>query len=133
MLSRTASPCFSVADPAACRDFFVRHFGARVGFDCGCYISLDLGSEAAGLQFMQPQPDCPPAPETFSGIMLNFEVDDVDAEHERLWNEGLKVTMPLDDHPWGDRGFAAEGPLGLSLYVFSKREPSAEYKGYYLK
>lgn len=131
MRAHTASPCFTVADPAACRDFFVRHFGARVSFDCGCYVNLDCGSEAASLQFMQPQEGSPPAPEGYAGIMLNFEVDDVDAEHERLWNAGLSITMPLGDHPWGDRGFAAAGPLGLSLYVFSKREPAAEFKAFY--
>jgi uncharacterized glyoxalase superfamily protein PhnB len=28
------------------------------------------------------------------------------AEHNRRTAAGLQAVMPLDDHPWGDRGFA---------------------------
>ncbi len=131
MHAHTASPGFTVADPAICRDFFVRHFDARVSFDAGCYINLEFGNKGSSLQFMQPQDQSTP-PTAYAGVWLHFEVEDVDAEHARLAKEGLAVRMPLEDHPWGDRGFALAGPLDLTLYVFSPREPAAEFKGCYI-
>lgn len=131
MEARTASPAFVVADPTACRDFFVRHFGAHVGFDAGCYISLDFGTPGSGFHFMAPQDGTPP-PAAYAGVWLNLEVEDVDATHRRLAGEDLAPRMPLDDHPWGDRGFAVAGPLGLTVYVFSPREPSPEFRKCYL-
>lgn len=64
--------------------------------------------------------------------MLNFKVDDVDAEHVRLTEAGLQAVMPLEDHPWGDRGFSVMDPIGNSVYIYSDREPAEEYKQYYL-
>ena len=66
-----------------------------------------------------------------AGIMLNFNVQDVDAEHKRLTEAGLQTAMPLEDHPWGDRGFSIIDPIGNSIYIYSDREPTDEYKKYY--
>ncbi|WP_281281227.1 VOC family protein [Pontiella desulfatans] len=63
--------------------------------------------------------------------MYNFSVDDVDAEYQRLTEAGLTPVMPLEDHPWGDRGFSVVDPNGVSLYIFSERDPSEEFKQYY--
>lgn len=48
--------------------------------------------------------------------MYNFAVEDVDQEYKALIEAGLSVIMPLEDHPWGDRGFAIQDPNGISLY-----------------
>ena len=58
---------------------------------------------------MQPQDDMPIFAGT--GIMLNFKVDDVDAEYVKLMEAGLQPAMPLEDHPWGDRGFSVIDPI----------------------
>ena len=111
------------------RDFYVKHFGATVTFDCGWYVNLQCGKESSTLQFMSPQPGqslCNPA-----GLTYNFSVTDVDAEYDRLTVAGLQPTMPLEDHPWGDRGFAIQDPNGVVLYIFSDREPNAEFKQYF--
>ena len=78
---------------------------------------------------MQPQDEMP----VFNGdgVTLNFKVDDVDAEHERLTDAGLSTVMPLEDHPWGDRGFSIVDPIGNSVYIYSDREPSEEFKQFY--
>lgn len=67
-----------------------------------------------------------------TGVMLNFRVDDVDAAHARLVEAGLQIAMPLEDHPWGDRGFSVMDPIGNVIYLFSDREPADEFKLYYL-
>ena len=130
MRAHTASPCLAVADVAPFRDFLVEQFGARVIFDCGWYVNLSLGEAGATLQFMTP-PGAGARLDGLAGITLNFDVDDVDAEHARLRARGLPEAMALDDHPWGDRGFAVAGPGGLLLYVYSPRPPSPEFAEFF--
>lgn len=129
MFINTLSPCITTERVEASRDFYQRHFGARVTFDCGWYVNLEFGHAAATLQFMAPQPGqslCNPA-----GLTYNLAVADVDAEHAALRAAGLVPVMPLEDHPWGDRGFAIEDPNGIVLYLYSPREPAAEFKAYF--
>lgn len=123
------STCFCTNEIDACRDFYRRYFAAKTVFDCGWYVNLRIGVDGPGIQFMQPHGDMP----IFNGIgvTLNFKVDDVDAEYKRLTAEGLSAVMPLEDHPWGDRGFSIVDPLGNSLYIYTDREPAEEYRQYY--
>ncbi len=123
------STCFITERVDACREFYQRHFLAEALFDCGWYLNLRFPHSTLSLQFMHPQEGMP----SFSGegIMLNFKVDDVDAEHARLTQEGLEISMPLEDHPWGDRGFSIIDPIGISLYLYSEREPHEEFKPYF--
>ena len=43
----------------------------------------------------------------------------------------VRIVVPLEDHPWGDRGFAIEDPNGIGLYIYSKREPSDDFKPFF--
>ena len=130
MAIQSLSAAFTTDKVAESRDFYVRHFGAKVTFDCGWYVNLEFGDPASTLQFMSPQQ---PEHEMSSGagLIYNFKVDDADVEHERLRDEGLDVVVPLEDHPWGDRGFAVKDPNGISLYLYSERPPSDEFSQYY--
>jgi len=60
-------------------------------------------------------------------------VDDVDAEYNRLTGLDLVPSLEIEDHPWGDRGFAINDPNGILLYIYSEREPDAEFKQFYVK
>ena len=124
------SAAFTTDKVEESRDFYVRHFGAKVTFDCGWYVNLQLGDEKSTLQFMSPQqPEH--ALSSGAGLMYNFAVEDVDEVHRLLMAAGLVVIVPLEDHPWGDRGFAVQDPNGISLYCYSLREPSEEFKQYF--
>ncbi len=128
-ISRLSS-AFTTSKVDESRDFYVKYFGAKVIFDCGWYINLQFGSESSTLQFMSPQ-----QPEqqlsNGAGLMYNFAVVDVDTEYRRLTNAGLIAVVPLENHPWGDRGFAIQDPNGISLYIYSDREPSEEFRQYF--
>jgi len=129
MFAITISPCITTEKVEESRDFYVKFFGAKVTFDCGWYVSLQFGKQSSNLQFMAPQPGqpiCNPA-----GLGYNFSVADVDVEYNLLMAAGLQPVMPLEDHPWGDRGFAIQDPNGVALYIYSEREPNAEFKQYY--
>jgi len=130
MTISSLSPCIVVQNIAEAKAFYERHFGARVTFDCGWYVNLALGESGATVQFMQPRG---PEQAVFpgQGLTYNLAVDDVDAVHARLAAAGLPVVMPLEDHPWGDRGFATLDPNGVVLYIYTGIAPSEEYRQYH--
>lgn len=129
MKTEELSTCFCTTKVDACRKFYTVYFAARTVFDCGWYVSLQIGVDGPTIQFMQPRENMPSF--TGAGITLNFKVEDVDAEYHRLTSACLQTVSPLEDHPWGDRGFAVLDPIGNSVYIYSDREPSAEFKQCY--
>jgi uncharacterized glyoxalase superfamily protein PhnB len=123
------STCFCTNDVKVCKEFYQKYLQAEITFDCGWYLNLRIGPSGPTVQFMEPQGEMPVY--TGTGVVLNFMVADVDAEYQRLMDAGLSVVMPLEDHPWGDRGFSVLDPLGTSVYIYSEREPSEEYRQFY--
>jgi len=130
MIAEKLSVCVVTDRLQESRDFYVKHFGAEVTFDCGWYVHLRIGKKTSELQLMERRESGPPACNP-AGLMLNVQVADVDAEHARLTGAGLTPIMPIADHPWGDRGFALLDPSGITLYVYSNRKPAAEFEKYF--
>lgn len=122
------SPTVSVENPSVSRDYYIKQFNAKVTFDCGWYINITLGN--CELCFMQPQS---PEQAKFDGkgLMYSFEIENVDEEHDRLSKLGVTIVMPLEDHPWGDRGFGMLDPNGIVLYFYKPTKPADEFKKYY--
>ncbi len=46
------SSCFCTKDVSACRDFYQKYLGAKITFDCGWYLNMDIGTQGASIQFM---------------------------------------------------------------------------------
>ncbi len=130
MIANSLTACITTEKVEESKVFYVEHFKARVTFDCGWYVNLEFGKQTSGLQFMAPQQPGQPTINP-AGLTYNFAVDDVDLEYSKLTEAGLTPVMPLDDHPWGDRGFAVQDPNGVTLYIYSDREPSEEFKQYH--
>ena len=130
MKAKSLSTAFTTDKVEESRDFYIKYLGAKVTFDCGWYVNLEFGNKSSTLQFMSPQ-----QPEqqlsSGSGLMYNILVENVDQEYKKLTESGLTAIVPLEDHPWGDRGFAIQDPNGISLYIHSEREPSEEFKQYF--
>jgi uncharacterized glyoxalase superfamily protein PhnB len=122
-----------VEDLDKARDFYTTYLNGRLIFDCGWYIGLQFGENGPTLHFMQPQ--SPDHQLYQGGLTYNIKLKDaaeVDAAHDRTVEAGLPMVMPLEDHPWGDRGFCTLDPYGVALYVYVGIEPSEEFKQYYL-
>jgi len=126
----SVSAAFTTDKVQITRDFYVNHLDAKVTFDCGWYVNLEFGNPSSTLQFMSPQQPHHKLSKS-DGLFYNFKVENVDKEHDRLINEGLNVIIPLEDHPWGDRSFGIQDPNGITLYLYEKTEPTAEFKQYY--
>ena len=54
------------------------------------------------------------------GIWLAFEVEDVDAEYERL-GKVLPIHTAIRDEPWGERHFVVRDPSGASVNVMTMK------------
>lgn len=57
-----------------------------------------------------------------SGFVLDFLVDDVDAEYERITALGVDWVMPPTNQPWGSRAMIFADPEGNLINVFSPAE-----------
>jgi catechol 2,3-dioxygenase-like lactoylglutathione lyase family enzyme len=120
--------CTEAANVAATRDFYVKHFGFGVMFDAGWYVSLRLESyELAILDAAHPTiPEA--GRRTVAGLLLNFEVDDVDAVHHELVEvAGLEPALELRSEDFGQRHFILTDPAGVLVDVITEIEPSAEF------
>ena len=62
------------------------------------------------------------------GTLLNLEVDDVDAEWERLTGPGdLRVLLPIRTEEFGQRHFILAGPDGVLIDVITNVEPGEAF------
>ena len=55
-------------------------------------------------------------------IILDFLVEDVDAEYERVKALGVGWVMPPTTQPWGNRSMIFRDPEGNLINVFSRPE-----------
>lgn len=122
---------------APTRDFYVAHFGFAVTFDADWYVSLrrdgERPYELAVLQF-----DHPSMPDGFrkpvQGLLLNFEVDDVDAEYRRLVRgAGLPLVKDIVNEAFGQRHFITQDPNGVLIDVITVIPPSGEFAANYVQ
>lgn len=122
---------------AESRDFYVRHFGFEVSFDSEWYVSLRHGQRAefelALLDVNHPTiPDI--GRKVAGGVLLNFEVDDVDAEYKRLIEEaGLPILLDIRSEAFGQRHFITADPNGTMIDVITPIPPSAEFANQYIE
>jgi len=68
--------------------------------------------------------------------MYNFLVENVDQKYKVQTESGLAVIVSLEDYRWGNRGwgnrgFAIQEPNGISIYIYSEREPNEKFRQYY--
>ncbi len=126
------STTFTTVNLQASRHFYEQHFDARTVFDCGWYVVLRFPGQKpeAEVCLMEPQNG---APEFRGGVTLNLRVTNADEVYARLTQSGLETMIPLEDHPWGDRGFGLLDPSGIVVYCYHEIEPSEEFKPYFLE
>jgi catechol 2,3-dioxygenase-like lactoylglutathione lyase family enzyme len=123
-------PVIATADVAAAHDFYASHFGFEATFTADWYVSLHRPDapqyELALLDGSHPTIPAGHRAPLRGGLLLNFEVDDVDAEHRRLvGEEGLREALPLRTEAFGQRHFIVEAPDGVLIDVITV-VPAAE-------
>ena len=100
-------------DPTVLRDWYVTHFGMTVLQETPRFVLL--GSDGgASIGFHVGEPLATP-----DRVQLHLEVEDVDAEYQRLVAAGLVFDGPPEDRPWGVRSTAVLDPAGHSVEITS--------------
>ena len=117
-------------------EFYCQHFRFEKAFESDWYVHL-ISSEdtSVNLAILDGQHETVPpiARGRVSGLILNFEVEDVDAEYERLKREGLEILRPIRDEAFGQRYFITRDPAGVLIDMIKVIAPSGEYTEQYLK
>ncbi len=110
----------NVDDVVASTDFLVEHFGFRPVMIADGFASLtreDAGMNVIFLRRGLPTLPADQRDDHACGLILAFEVDDLDAELSRLEAEGVTITMPLTVEDWGERAFQVRDPNGVIVQL----------------
>jgi catechol 2,3-dioxygenase-like lactoylglutathione lyase family enzyme len=128
-------PVIMTHDVAGSKVFYTKHFGFQVTFETDWYVSLKASQEPP-FELALLNPDHPTVPQNFrrslsGGLILNFEVDNVDAEYERLRTVGLPIHLELRSEDFGQRHFITADPNGVLIDVVKIIPPSEDYAAQY--
>ncbi|WP_030750993.1 VOC family protein [Streptomyces sp. NRRL F-5135] len=110
----------NVDDVSASSAFLTCHFGFREEAAADGFASL--AREDAGMNVIYLRRGLASLPDDqrddhAGGVILAFVVDDLEAELARLTAEGVAVTMPLREEPWGERAFQVRDPNGVIVQL----------------
>ena len=116
------------------REFYTALLQLEVTFEADWYVSLKSPGEPT-FQLALLDHTHPSVPEGFrrptTGLILNFEVEDVDAEYARLQQAGLPIHLELRSEDWGQRHFITADPNGVLIDMIQLIPPSAEFAAMY--
>jgi catechol 2,3-dioxygenase-like lactoylglutathione lyase family enzyme len=124
-------PVILTMDVPRSKEFYTKHFPFEVTFDAGWYVSLKAKQEFP-FELALLEPDHATIPADFrtplnGGLILNFEVDDADAEYARLRPAGLPIHLEIRSEIFGQRHFITSDPNGILIDIIQVIPPFEEY------
>ncbi len=127
-------PVIQTGDVAATKAFYVDNFRFKVSFDADWYCHLQSSEDPkVNLAILKGDHETIPAEGRGSTqrLILNFEVDHVDAEFERAKRAGLPVLKTLTDEAFGQRHFITRDPNGVLIDVIKPIPPVGQFVDQY--
>lgn len=113
----TSTVSLTVDDVAASKAFFTAHLGYQEAAAAEDFVSLAREDAAVDIVLLRRGIDVLPVGQRdqhASGLILAFTLTGgLDAEEKRLRAEGVEITMPLREEPWGERLFQVTDPNGV--------------------
>jgi catechol 2,3-dioxygenase-like lactoylglutathione lyase family enzyme len=129
-------PVIMTKDVPGTADFWMRHFGFAALFTADWYVHLQ-SQQDAGVNLAILDGDHATIPMVgrgrVAGLLLNFEVEDVDAEYARLQGAGLPILLTLRDEAFGQRHFITADPNGVLIDVIRPIAPDADFAAQYVE
>ena len=119
----------NVADVPASVAFLTSHFGFLQEMAADGFASL--ARQDAGMNIVFLRRGLPLLPEDqrdthAAGLILAFVVEDLEGELARLRGEGVAITMPLREEPWGERAFQVTDPNGVIVQLLDWNAPASQ-------
>lgn len=127
-------PVLMVDEVAATAAFYVRHLAFEPLFAAEWYVHLQAkGDPSVNLAILQGDHETIPeaARGRALGILLNFEVEDVDALYDEAIAAGLPIRLSLRDEAFGQRHFIIEDPNGVLIDLIKPIPPSEAFAAQY--
>ncbi|WP_163583182.1 VOC family protein [Gracilibacillus saliphilus] len=115
-------------------EFYQMHFGFSVVFDADWYMSLKQEETGAELAILQASHETVPSSfgKSVQGLILNFEVDNVDQVYQKLIKEHrLPLHLALRDEAFGQRHFITSDPNGVLIDVITVIPPDESFQDQY--
>ncbi|MFD4223986.1 VOC family protein [Streptomyces griseus] len=124
----TSTVSLTVDDVAASRMFFTEHLGYQETAATEDFASLAREDAAVDIVLLRRGIAILPADQRdqhASGLILAFTLaEGLDAEEKRLRAEGVEITMPLREEPWGERLFQVTDPNGVIVQFVEWATPA---------
>ena len=118
--------------------FYTDYFGFDIVYDADWYVSLKSSRSDIPFELALLDASHPTVPEAYQksvqGLILNFEVEDVDQEYHRLiTSEKLPLHLDIRDEVFGQRHFITSDPNGVLIDVIKVIPPSQEESTQYVE
>ncbi len=102
-------------------DFLKKHFGFAEEMSADGFVSLRHDDTDLHVIFLRRglaslKPDRLRDAHA-GGLILAFEVGDIDAEYARFQAEDVAIETPIETEPWGERYFQVRDPNGLIVQL----------------
>ena len=123
-------PVIMTDDVAATSAFYTANFRFHPQFESDWYVHLQsMEDEKVNLAVLKGDHETVPeaARGRVSGLVLNFEVDDVDAEYARAKSNALPILLELKDEPFGQRHFITTDPNGVLIDIIKPIPPDPAF------
>ena len=134
MKTTSSYPVIMTDDVAGTAAFYAAHFRFEALFTSDWYIHLQsCEDEKVTLAVLDGSHETIPAAgrAKVSGLLLNFEVDDVDAVYDTLCAAGLPILLDIRDEDFGQRHFITADPNGVLIDVIKPIPPKGDYAALY--
>lgn len=117
--------------------FYIERFGFEKVFEADWYVSLKISGNDIPFELAILDASHPTVPQAYrtqtKGLILNFEVDDVDAEYDRLIRDAdLPLELEIRTEDFGQRHFMTSDPNGVLIDVITVIPPTSEYDRQYI-
>jgi catechol 2,3-dioxygenase-like lactoylglutathione lyase family enzyme len=129
MVATFTHACVVTDDVPRLRDFYTMLLRAAPSRMHDDYVEFTTSRGALSMySWSKIDPYAPGATRARSNrsVMLEFEVDDVDAEFERLRSLPIEWVKPPSTQPWGNRSIYLRDPEGNLVNLYSRVDAGGE-------
>ena len=123
----SSAVALNVEDVAASSAFLSEHFGFHEQLAADGFASLSSADSGMHVVFLRRGLATLPEDQRHdhaAGLILAFDVEDLEGELSRLQREGVAITMPLTEEEWGERAFQVRDPNGVIVQLVDWNGPS---------
>ncbi|SFV28854.1 Glyoxalase/Bleomycin resistance protein/Dioxygenase superfamily protein [Devosia crocina] len=115
--------------------FWRTHFDFAPVFESDWYVHLQHSTHAdVNIAVLHRDHQTIPVPgrgSTAAGLLINFEVEDVDAFYSYAQSAKLPILLDLRDEAFGQRHFITNDPNGVMIDIIKPIAPSEEFLAQY--